>query len=69
MEKYIDVKIINSKYEFRNGTVNNEYIDVGIKECTYEDFKNRGNDSKEFSKMSFDTFYCIKNPNLVTIDS
>ena len=44
LEKYIDVKIINTNVDYRNNRTKIDNLDVGIKECTNEDFKNRGND-------------------------
>ena len=52
LEKYIEVKIIHKNTDYRNTSIPiNKYTDIGIKECTSEDFKNRGDDQKRFNDL------------------
>ena len=63
------MQIVNEKLDFSTGENKKQNLDVGIKECTEGDFKNRGNDSQGFNDMiqARMILYCIKNPNLVTL--
>ena len=44
MERYVDVSFISNTIDFSTGKPVEKQVNLGIKECSESDFKNRGND-------------------------